>query len=81
MYYNKYFVFSNGVLIITSLVSTAENVYDEAIQEDEHMSMSETTPLASTTKAGKEHSTVVFINNPLAIIITKNINLTFLFLF
>jgi hypothetical protein len=41
------------------------------------MAASETTMLASTTQAGKEHSNALFINEILVIIITKNINLTF----
>ena len=57
--------------------STLENVEDEARQEEEHMDTCETTMLASTTEVGKEHSTTLFINKTL-VIITKNINLTFL---
>ena len=54
-----------------------EHVDDEARQEEEHMAMSETTLLASTTELGIEKSTALFINKTLVIIITKNINLTF----
>jgi hypothetical protein len=41
------------------------------------MAAFETSLLASTTQAGKEHSNVIFINEILVIIIAKNINLTF----
>ena len=65
MYYNKKYLFAIGVLMITFLVSTLENVYDEARQEEEHISMPKTTPIFSTTKAGNKHSIIVFINKHL----------------
>jgi hypothetical protein len=42
------------------------------------MATSETTSPTSVTQVGKEHSNSLFINEILVIIITKNINLTFL---
>jgi hypothetical protein len=78
MDYNYKYLISNGVLIITFHVSTLEHVEDEARQVEEHMVASETTLLASDNQAGKEHSNVIFINKILLILITKNINLTFL---
>ena len=75
MYYNKKYLFANGVLIITLIVSTLEHVDDDSRQEEEHMTTSKTTLLASTTEVGKIHSCVVFINKTLIIIITKNIDL------
>ena len=74
----KKYLFANGVLIITFLFSTLEHVEGETIQEEEHMSTSETTPLSSTIEAGEEHSTSLFINKTLVIIITQNIDLTFI---
>ena len=56
---NKH-LFSNDVLMITFCVSTLDNVDDEAIQEEEHMSMPKTTMISSTNEVGNEHSTIVF---------------------
>ena len=46
----------NGVWIIPFILSTVEHVVDEPIQDEEHISTFETTQIASTTEAGKEHS-------------------------
>lgn len=66
-------------LAIGVQLGTGDNVDDEAIQEEGHMSMPKTTMISSTTEVGNEHSTIVFINKTLVIIKTKNTSLTFLY--
>ena len=53
MDYTLKYLITNGVLIITFLVSTPKYVEDEARQEDEHMTSSKTTSFSSTNQAGK----------------------------
>ncbi len=65
-------------MIITFLISTPEHVQDVAREEEEHMATSEIIPHPSTTEASNEHFTTIFINKTFVIIITINMNLTFL---
>ena len=51
----------NGVWIIPFLLSTTEDAVDEHRQDEEYIDTFETTKLASTTEAGKEHSTALII--------------------
>jgi len=78
MGYNYKYLNSNGLLIINFLVSTPEHVQDVAKEEEKQMATFEIISFLSTTEAGKEHYTTLFINKTFIIIITINMNLTFL---
>ena len=49
----------NGAWIIPFLLSIAKGIMDEHRNNEEHNATFKTTQIASTTEAGKEHSTAL----------------------